>query len=278
MNARTNAPKATMNRRQFLIVSSGFAVAGAQLGAGTETSRQDRCREAANRGRKFLTSLFDEELHLLPEYRGSSVYWLYHDNYLAAKVLQSVQPELAAKIVGAIHRYQVTHSGKIEILFGEAKQALPFRHPRLEEVRRHGDKIVKTEVITDREMRGWDEYADLLLWASMATLASEPAQSRKRFDQALAMWDGIGLKDRVVVKTGKYAVYKLALAIEAAFRHKLRSPDVDAMITLLLDLQSSDGGWITDYTDREHLVGLANVETTSLAVHALDSIANAGSP
>src|SRR5881394_3453881 len=33
------------------------------------------------RGESFLTNLFDLRLQLLPEYRGSSTYWLFHDNY-----------------------------------------------------------------------------------------------------------------------------------------------------------------------------------------------------
>src|SRR5947199_5434213 len=36
------------------------------------------------RGESFLTNLFDTRLQLLPECRGSSTYWLFHDNYLAA--------------------------------------------------------------------------------------------------------------------------------------------------------------------------------------------------
>ena len=50
---------------------------------------------ASAKGRKFLSGLFDPALGLLPEYRGAKVYWLYHDNYLAAKVLDRTEPELA---------------------------------------------------------------------------------------------------------------------------------------------------------------------------------------
>jgi hypothetical protein len=41
--------------------------------------------EATAKARTFLAGLFDPELGLLPEYRGATVYWLFHDNYLAAK-------------------------------------------------------------------------------------------------------------------------------------------------------------------------------------------------
>ena len=38
-------------------------------------------------------------MNLLPEYRGASVYWLFHDNYLAAKVLNTSHSETARKII-----------------------------------------------------------------------------------------------------------------------------------------------------------------------------------
>src|SRR6266571_4484586 len=40
------------------------------------------------RGESFLTNLFDTRLQLLPEYPGSRTYWLFHDNYLAAHLLE----------------------------------------------------------------------------------------------------------------------------------------------------------------------------------------------
>jgi hypothetical protein len=48
-------------------------------------------------------------------------------------------------------------------------------------------------------------------------------------------------------------------------------PDVgDAIYRTLLTQQADDGGWITDYDARGQRVWLANVETTSLAVLAIE--------
>ncbi len=47
------------------------------------------------------------------------------------------------------------------------------------------------------------------------------------------------------------------------------------MIARLLAMQSSDGGWKTDYKDGKP-VGLANVETTCLSLLALQSIREQG--
>lgn len=215
--------------------------------------------------------LLDPTLDLLPEFQGSTTYWLYHDNYLAAKVLQSSHPTVAARIKKAMRSYNVQASGKIEILFGEAKEPLPFRHHKLTEVRRIGDKVIKTEIVTEQAMAGWEEYADLLLMASI--VLDDKAQAQRHLQQALVMWDGMGFKDRVVEKHDRYATYKLALALLAAEKLGKRSPAHEAILERLLAQQAKDGGWITDYDLKGQPVGLTNVETTSLAVLALDAVA-----
>lgn len=79
------------------------------------------------RGESFLTNLFDARLQLLPEFPGSTSYWLFHDNYLAAHLLANAHPDLARRIRSSLKQFGFTKSGKIEILFGEAQQPLPFR-------------------------------------------------------------------------------------------------------------------------------------------------------
>src|SRR5436309_12210060 len=79
------------------------------------------------RGESFLTNLFDARLQLLPEYPGSSTYWLFHDNYLAAHLLDKTGPDLSRRIRSSMTQFGVTNSGKIEILFNEVPQPLPFR-------------------------------------------------------------------------------------------------------------------------------------------------------
>src|SRR5687767_283244 len=79
------------------------------------------------RGEGFLTNLFDASLQLLPEYKGSSTYWLFHDNYLAAHLLANSRPDLSEQIRSSLEKFGVTNSGKIEIVLDEAKKPLPFR-------------------------------------------------------------------------------------------------------------------------------------------------------
>jgi hypothetical protein len=207
----------------------------------------------------------------LPEYRGSRTYWLFHDNYLAAHLLANSRPDLARRIRSALVRFGVTNSGKIEIVFNEAPQPLPFKTYLLTNVATFDGKTIRTEIVTTNLLKGWEQYADLLLLASMAQAASDPAAARRHFDRAAALWDGTGLKDRATEHNGLYATYKLSLYLIAAERLRTAAPHRKEIIARLLSLQSHEGGWITDYKDGKP-VGLANVETTCLTLLALRSL------
>jgi hypothetical protein len=227
---------------------------------------------ASARGRQFLTGLFDPALGLLPEYRGATVYWLYHDNYLAAKALARTDPALARKIRATIRGYGVGESGKIEILFGEASKPLPFRRYRLVDVKRVGDRLVRTEVAGKEVFRGWEEYADLRFLAAIASAPTDPVQARRHFEEGMRLWDGVGFRDRVARRDGKYATYKVALALLAAAKLKVRPNEQKALVERLLKQQGEGGGWATEYDQESGPLGQANVETSSLAVLALDAV------
>ena len=76
-----------MNRRDLIRQALCVLLADRVAGNAWATAQSnDRLKRAAEKGRQFLVDMFDATLGLLPEFRGASVYWLYHDNYLAAKV------------------------------------------------------------------------------------------------------------------------------------------------------------------------------------------------
>jgi hypothetical protein len=224
--------------------------------------------DAIRRGRAFLVGLLDPDLGLLPEYRGASVYWLFHDNYLAAKALAATYPETARSIKEAIRREGVEQSGKIEMIFGEAKQPLPFRQFELRDVRRAGTKIIRTEVVTNRVLEGWEAYADLLLLACIAEPNRQAA--RKHWDAAMKMWDGKGFLDAAARHLERYSTYKLGLALLTAGRLSPPAKPPPALLEKLLALQDDSGGWITDYDSAGKKIGLANVETTCLSILGIE--------
>jgi hypothetical protein len=258
-----------MISRRTLLIAAGGLVAG-RLVVAADSSSPSRLKESAERGRTFLVRLLDPALDLLPEFRGASVYWLYHDNYLAAKVLEKTHPDMARKIMKAIHGFGIKESGKIEIVFGEAKRPLPFRRYQLVEVKRMGRKIIKTEIVTDKGMVGWEGYADLLLLAALAE--KDTPKAKQHFQRALEMWDGKGFKDRATQAGSLYATYKLALAMIAAHKLNERPAAIAAILERLLAQQAKDGGWITDYGQDGKPVGVANVETTSLVLLAVEAV------
>ena len=132
-------------------------------------------------------------------------------------------------------------------------------------------KTIRTEIVTTNILKGWAEYADLLLLASIAQARSAPMEGRRDFGRAMAMWDGEGFKDRAARHSGIYATYKLALYLIAAHRLNIPAPHRDEVIAHLLAVQANDGGWKTDYKDGKP-VGLANVETTCLSLLALETL------
>jgi hypothetical protein len=224
-----------------------------------------------HRARAFLRELFDPALGLLPEYVGAKVAWLYHDNYLAAKALDASDPDLARRIRETIAAYGEARSGKVEILFDEAPDPLPLRVPDLVDVARAGAIQIRTERVTDRVQRDWRSYADLLLYDAIARREAEPGAARASLDAALALWDGVGLKDRVVAKQGIYATYKLALLVLAGRKLGRPVPMEAAALDRLRAMQAAPGGFVTDYTPEGAPRGLANVETTCLALFALEA-------
>jgi hypothetical protein len=263
-----------IDRRAALKVIAGSVLLGGVAGSGADEPTPTKALQtAASRGRRFLGDLLDPSLDLLPEYRGSAVYWLCHDNYLAAKALARTDPGLARKIRGAIRSYGARESGKVEILFGEARKPLPFRHSRLVDLKRVGDKLVRTELAGEEVFPGWEEYADLLLLAAVASAETDPELARRHFEQGMRLWDGVGFRDRAAKKSGKYAVYKVALGLLAASKLQLRADEQGALVGRLLHQQGEDGGWVTDYDEKGRPPGRANVEPTALAVLALDAVA-----
>jgi hypothetical protein len=108
--------------------------------------------------------------------------------------------------------------------------------------------------------------------ASIAHIDRDRVASVKFFEAGMKTWDGEGFRDRVNQKNSHYATFKLALALIAASRLKEQPAARGKMLERLLSMQRDDGGFVTDYDSKGRRVGEANVETTSLAIMALDSL------
>jgi len=250
-----------MKRRTFIALAFTYISSIARA--------RDTYQPTLERGRSFLAGLIDPNIDLLPEFAGSNVYWLWHDNALAAKTLSISHPDVSKRIDGAIAREKIDKADrKVDLLFGEKPDVLPFRHYELMDVRSIGKKQIRTEIPSDREMKGWASYADLLFLATLAEKGTEKA--RASWDLAMAMWDGVGFRDAAAKQHRRYATYKLGIALLAA-NSLTPKPDIPpGLVGHLQKMQSAEGGWITDYRRDGTPVGKANVETTCIAILGLE--------
>jgi hypothetical protein len=240
---------------QFMVAPNGWTSSGPS--------------DAIQSGRTFLVNLLDPDLGLLPEYRGANVYWLFHDNYLAAKVLAVSHPKIAQTIMAAIHREGVYTSGRIQAVFGESAEPLPFREHQLKDVRRAGNKVIRTEVATGQLFDGWEQYADLLFLACLTE--KNQTAARQHWEAAMRMWDGKGFLDAAARHDQRYSTYKLGLALLAASHLSPPAEPPQGLLDKLLALQDDSGGWITDYDATGKKLGVANVETTCLTILGIEA-------
>jgi len=161
----------------------------------------------------------------------------------------------------------VTRSGKIELLFGEAE--LPLRRYELRDVSKTGAKVIRSEFTVAETIQDPENYADLLFFTAVAE--KDAAKARAAYDAAMAMWDGTGFRDAAEKASRKYATYKLGLALCAARRFGDSGYASVRIRERLLRMQNDAGGWITDYKADGTRVGMANVETTCMAILGLEA-------
>jgi len=118
-------------------------------------------------------------------------------------------------------------------------------------------------------MIGWEQYVDLLCLASIAEGQSPAGQ--EHWKAAARLWDGRGFKDVVAEKHQQYATYKLALALIAGSQHEGMCKEIEPIYERLLLLQDDTGGWVTDSDRLGKRLGVANVETTCLAILGIEA-------
>ncbi len=255
----------------FMIQQRVFVVIVLAVACAPSCWASPESASAVQKGETFLVNLFDPDLDLLPEYHGANVYWLFHDNYLAAKVLSVSNPKVAEKIMAAIHREGVEKSGRIQAVLGESAEPLPFHQHELKDVRRVQNKIIRTEVVTPQLLDGWENYADLLFLACLTE--KDPSTARHHYEAAMRMWDGKGFMDKAAKYDKRYSTFKLSLALLAADHVSPADKPPRELVDRLLAMQDESGGWITDYDATGKKIGLANVETTCLCILSLEAFA-----
>jgi hypothetical protein len=190
-------------------------------------------------------------------------HWLMTDNWLAATALDRVHDtEFAAHIQATLQTYGYLQHGLIEAITGTDIAWPPRTHVYV--------KIkpnIWLETRNQQIMEDWSTYADLALYRAL-DLYNEGriAESRQQYKAAMQRFDGIGFADQAF--DGRYATYKLALAIYVAGTIGV---SIDpAIVTALLSKQHQvSGGFSALYDETGNPIGDSNTETTSYALLAL---------
>jgi hypothetical protein len=226
----------------------------------------------------YLSGELDPSLGLLREapVAAPGRHWLLTDNQLAVWALEAAgEEELAARIEAAIAAHAppggLPQHGLIEVQRGD-----PIIWPPRTHITTELTSGVWIETRTEGSgMEDWAEYADLALYGAMdAANRGDYSTARRRYDDALVMFDGACFVDKAWTAAEGCTTYKLALALLAAERIGVR-PDA-RMRPILLKTQVETGGFHTHYAASdeagevkvEHR-GDTNVETTAYAILAL---------
>lgn len=228
----------------------------------------------------FLESQYNSSLNLCREapYVAPNTYWVLGDNLFAYKAFELAdKPELAnsikSKIIELADEYNLPKdqnslpvSYAHEAVIGDVVPYIPFKGGTTY-LLYENDYTLKTVIYDGSEMVDWREYADLLLYASL----SYHWQGMERdaldcFNEAMDMWDGMGLMDKWTMEYALYSTYKLSLLLYTSKILKQKVPG--AVIRRIWKQQRDDGGIITEYDFDGNPVGDANTETTAITVIA----------
>ena len=238
-------------------------------------------KERLRRAVAFLLGQYNPRLGLVAEAPtvAPNMYWLVSDNLLAQEALESYDPETSRDIQRSLQDYarlfglptneeDLPISYKHEALIGE-HVSLPFRTCNQLTLIETLEYVIKTDMTNASVMLDWRSYGDLLLYASLSAYYDGDGETaREYFEEAVAMWDGMGLNDKHTQITGLYATYKLALLYHVADLLKETLSFEEALLDRLWQQQHVNGGFITDY----HLDGTpdgdTNTETTAIALIA----------
>jgi hypothetical protein len=230
----------------------------------------------------YLLSSYNSTFGLCFEYPGSNVYWVSNDNVLASYALQNWNRTIADNITETIERlvkdYNLPASPtgipintRAEILLGYYAEFLINQTELLTLNSSYYGSVLKTEVATNNILLDFENYSDLLCYASLTEWRKgNDSGAVHYYEEVKAMWDGNGFNDKVFKLTGYYATYKLGLFyLTSRTLGKDFGFEKDLIERFSL-CQLVNGGFITDYYGNGSFPSgsTTNTETTSIILLA----------
>jgi len=229
----------------------------------------------------YLVNSYNSTLGLCYDFPESNVYWITNDNVLASYALQQWNREIADNITETIKRianeYHLLASQvgiplncRADILLG---YNVNYFFNVTEEKTLNGSyygSILKTEKANNSVLLDFEQYADLLCYASLVQWRKQNYSSADYYyEKVKAMWDGNGFNDIVFKKAGYYATYKLGLFYLLSRTLNKNFDFKKKLVERVWLCQSDNGGFWTDYYGNGGFPDCqTNTETTSIILLA----------
>lgn len=208
----------------------------------------------------YLINSYNSTLGLCYEYPNSNVYWVSHDNVLASYVLQNWNRQVADNITETVKKiaedYNLARSQtgipldcRAEILLGYNVNHFFNKTELITLNSSYYGASLKTERATNDILTDFEDYADLLCYASLVEWRKENySGANYYFEKFKAMWDGKGFRDKAFDTNNYYSVYKLGLFY---FLNKMLCKGSfefeKELIERTWQCQDYNGGFKTDY-------------------------------
>jgi hypothetical protein len=188
---------------------------------------------------------------------------------LVVLALRGKDEALAMRLFQGLRSFNAPVPKRLQALFDPSVSVPPFRTSRLIDVTTQGNWLIRNEVDDGEVMDDWHEYADLLCIAAInAAKRGKRTDAQRLVAKVAAMWDGMGIVDKVTQRLNRYATYKLALLLWAAREAKVVLPFASELERRLWQMQHDNGGITTDYDRKGNPVGTQNAETTAFILSA----------
>jgi hypothetical protein len=131
--------------------------------------------------------------------------------------------------------------------------------------------VLNTTIRDGHVINNWDQYADLLLYASLSChWTGNDSEATGYLNDAARMWNSTAQGIQDIAFKGTYDTYKLALLLYTAEVLGEKLPfEAQLVNRIYMQQNQTSGGIITDYTANGSTVGDSNTETTSIAIVAL---------
>ena len=263
-----------------LLVSTMVGVTTVHFGVVQASTNVSNLSPITINADKYLVSVYNSTLDLIPETSTNNVYWITSDNLLAYFALQNYNSDISNSIKTTIMAYASTYGlprdsnglpidYKHEAVIGD-DLTQQFGVNNDYSLVNDSGYTIKAEVDNGSVMSDWQNYADLVAYKGLSDYNQGDIQdATTEYNLMMQMWNGHGFNDTAYNETtGLYDTYKLALALLLA--KDCQIPQNEEMYNIISSMQDSNGGIHTQYTFENNLtiVGSVNTETTALVAIA----------